>query len=99
MLGYGPNLYSHPKFDDWIDFNKPPKLGLVWITVQLWSRCRYAKEKGIYLTASGWDEESVDFLVHDLRVPFLKMASADLTNFPLLEHTAQKGIPMILSTG
>ena len=27
------------------------------------------------------------------------MASADLTNFPLLEHTAKKGLPMIISTG
>jgi sialic acid synthase SpsE len=27
------------------------------------------------------------------------MASADLTNFPLLTHTAQKGKPMLLSTG
>ena len=60
---------------------------------------RYAEEKGIYLTASGWDEESVDFLTDDLKVPFLKMASADLTNFPLLEHAAMKGVPIILSTG
>jgi len=58
----------------------------------------YADEKGILLTASGWDEESVDFL-YDLGVPFFKMASADLTNFPLLEHTAKKGLPMIISTG
>ena len=27
------------------------------------------------------------------------MASADLTNFPLLEHAAKKGKPMVLSTG
>ena len=60
---------------------------------------RYARHKGIYLTASGWDEGSVDFLVDELRVPFLKMASADLTNFPLLEHAAAKKVPVILSTG
>ena len=50
------------------------------------------------MTASGWDEESVDFL-YELGVPFFKMASADLTNFPLLEHTAKKGLPMFISTG
>lgn len=59
---------------------------------------RYSDEKGIMMTASGWDEESVDFL-DTLNVPFFKMASADLTNWPLLEHTAKKGRPMILSTG
>ena len=58
----------------------------------------YADEVGILFTASGWDEESVDFL-DKLGVLFFKMASADLTNFPLLVHTAKKGKPMILSTG
>lgn len=59
---------------------------------------RYADELEIIFTASGWDEESVDFL-DELGVPFFKMASADLTNFPLLEHTAKKGKPLIISTG
>ena len=58
----------------------------------------YADSVGIPLSASGWDEESIDFL-DSLGVPFFKMASADLTNHPLLEHTAKKGKPMILSTG
>jgi len=48
--------------------------------------------------ASGWDEDSIDFL-DELGIPFFKMASADLTNIPLLEHTARKGKPMILSSG
>ncbi len=59
---------------------------------------RYSDEVGILMTASGWDEESVDFL-YELGVPFFKMASADLTNFPLVEHTAKKGLPMLISTG
>lgn len=59
---------------------------------------QYADKVGIILTASAWDEESVDFL-YDLGVPFFKIASADLTNFPLLEHTAKKGLPLVISTG
>lgn len=59
---------------------------------------KYADKMGILFTASGWDEESVDFL-DSIDVPFFKMASADLTNFPLLEHTAKKQRPMIISTG
>lgn len=58
----------------------------------------YADEHKIPFTASGWDEESIDFL-DKIGVPFFKMASADLTNLPLLEHTAKKGKPMIISTG
>lgn len=58
----------------------------------------YSSELGVDFIASGWDEESIDFL-DELGVPFYKMASADLTNIPLLTHTAQKGKPMILSTG
>ena len=44
------------------------------------------------------DAKSIDFL-DNLGVSFFKMASADLTNFPLLEHTAKKNKPIILSTG
>ena len=57
-----------------------------------------ANSHNVSFIASGWDEESVDFLDH-LGVSFFKMASADLTNFPLLEHTAKKNKPIILSTG
>ena len=58
----------------------------------------YAKECGIMMTASGWDEEAVDFL-EKYDVPFHKVASADLTNLPLLQHIARTGKPLILSTG
>ena len=58
----------------------------------------FSANLGVEFLASGWDEESIDFL-DELGVSFFKMASADLTNFPLLEHTAKKGKPMILSTG
>jgi len=59
---------------------------------------KFAGEYRVDFIASGWDEESIDFL-DDLGVPFYKMASADLTNIPLLIHTAKKNKPMILSTG
>jgi len=58
---------------------------------------KYTKRK-IILLASGWDEESVDFL-DELGVPAFKVASADLSNWPLLEYTARKGKPVIISTG
>jgi sialic acid synthase SpsE len=58
----------------------------------------FCQKLDIIFCASGWDEESIDFL-NELGIPFFKMASADLTNFPLLIHTAKKNKPMILSTG
>ena len=58
----------------------------------------FSQNLDVEFSASGWDEESIDFL-DELGVSFFKMASADLTNFPLLEHAAKKGKPMILSTG
>ncbi len=58
----------------------------------------FSQNLNVEFSASGWDEESIDFL-DELGVAFFKMASADLTNFPLLEHAAKKGKSMILSTG
>ena len=60
---------------------------------------RYAKQKGIYLTACGHDEDSIDFLVDELRIPFLGITSSELTNLPLLKHGAKKEVPLVLSTG
>jgi sialic acid synthase SpsE len=62
---------------------------------QLAEHCR---QKSITMLASGWDKKSVDFL-DAIGIPAFKVASADLTNLPLLEHTARKSKPVILSTG
>ncbi|KAK5606091.1 hypothetical protein CRENBAI_000655 [Crenichthys baileyi] len=59
---------------------------------------KYAAEVGIFFTASGMDEMAVEFL-HEINVPFFKVASADANNFPYLEKTAKKGRPMVVSSG
>ncbi len=59
---------------------------------------RYCDKKGIIFLASGWDRKSIDFL-ESLKIRAFKMASADLTNIPLLEYAACKNKPVILSTG
>jgi sialic acid synthase len=58
----------------------------------------YADEIGITFFATAFDHPSVDFLA-SLNVPAFKVASADLTNLPLLRHIASIGKPLILSTG
>lgn len=63
-----------------------------------WEVARYCREQGITFLCTPWDRNSADFLTA-LRVPAFKVASADLTNFDLLEYLLQKGKPMLLSTG
>lgn len=65
----------------------------VWPDLQAFSR-----GLGLEFFASAFDERSADSL-EALGVPAFKIASADLTNLPLLRHIARKGKPVILSTG
>ncbi len=58
----------------------------------------YCKEKGITFLCSAFDAPSADFL-DSLGVPAFKVASADMTNLPLLDHLVKKGKPLIVSTG
>ena len=58
----------------------------------------YCKKKNITFLCTPWDIPSVDFL-EKLNIPAYKIASADLTNFPLLMHISKIRKPMIISTG
>ena len=58
----------------------------------------YSKNKNIIFMCTPWDKSSVDAL-EEIGVPAYKVASADLTNFDLLEYLAKKHKPLILSTG
>jgi len=56
-----------------------------------------ARESGVDFLSTPFDLRAVDML-HPL-VPAYKVASADITNLPLLRRIAQKGKPILLSTG
>jgi sialic acid synthase SpsE/sugar phosphate isomerase/epimerase len=58
----------------------------------------HCRDKGVTFLCTPFDRESADFL-ETLDVPAFKVASADLTNLPLLDHLIRKGKPLILSTG
>jgi len=58
----------------------------------------YCQQKGITFLCSAFDIESADFL-NSLNVPAYKVASADMTNLPLLDHLVSFRKPLILSTG
>jgi N-acetylneuraminate synthase len=58
----------------------------------------HCRSKKITFLCSAFDIPSADFL-EGLGVPAYKVASADLTNLPLLDHLARTKKPLILSTG
>jgi sialic acid synthase SpsE/sugar phosphate isomerase/epimerase len=58
----------------------------------------YCAGKGILYLCTPWDKRSVDVL-ETMAVPAYKVASADLTNLPLLDKLCSTGKPLILSTG
>ena len=58
-----------------------------------------AKELGISIASTPYSFEEVDFLVDEVKVPFIKVASMDIVTLPFLEHIATKNVPVVLSTG
>lgn len=56
-----------------------------------------AAECGVDFLSTPFDLRAVDML--EPLVPAYKIASADITNLPLLRRVAQKGKPILLSTG
>lgn len=58
----------------------------------------YAKEKGIIFFSSACDSENINFL-EKIGVKVFKIASCDITNFPLLKRFAETKKPLIMSTG
>ena len=59
---------------------------------------QYCKEKKITFLCTPWDIPSVQFL-EQFDLPAYKVASADLTNFPLIDHMIKTEKPLIISTG
>lgn len=57
-----------------------------------------AAELDTIFFATPFDRKSADFL-EEVGVPLYKIASFDATNLPLLDYVAQKGKPIILSSG
>jgi sialic acid synthase SpsE/sugar phosphate isomerase/epimerase len=58
----------------------------------------YCKQKGVLYMCTPWDTDSVKVL-ESLDVQAYKVASADLTNLPLIEVLVATQKPLILSTG
>lgn len=59
---------------------------------------QYCEKKGIIYLCTPFSREASDRL-EKMEVPGFKIGSGECNNSPLLEHVAQKGRPIILSTG
>ena len=57
----------------------------------------HCRQVGIEFLSTPFDADAVEFL--DPLVSLFKIASADITNLPLLRQIAAKGKPVVLSTG
>lgn len=57
------------------------------------------KTRQIGFLSTGFDLEELQFLINDLEIPIVKIASGDITFAPLLLDAGKSGLPTILSTG
>jgi sialic acid synthase SpsE len=58
----------------------------------------HAEERGMIFISTPYDIPSAEFLI-ELGVDILKIASSEITNYPLLDVIRQSRIPVVISTG
>lgn len=59
----------------------------------------HCDRQGIRFLSTAFDLDGLDFLIDDLGIPLVKIASGDLTFAPLLVAAGRSALPVILSTG
>jgi N-acetylneuraminate synthase len=59
----------------------------------------YVKSRGVIYLSTPFSREAADFLNDRINVPAFKIGSGECNNYPLVEHIAKFGKPVILSTG
>ncbi len=78
----------------YIDYKRKTEFGISeYATID-----QYCKKLGIDWFVSTWDVEAVDFM-EGFDTPLYKLASASLTDFPLIKRILLTGKPLMLSTG
>jgi sialic acid synthase SpsE len=88
---------------DLVDKNASPEYFKLFKRVELSRKDHevlfaYCHDKKLNFLSTPFDNRMVDMLV-GLGVGAIKVASGDITHFPMLRHIGSKGVPVILSTG
>ena len=86
-LSKEPTTSQHKLFQKYDSFGPPEYRALA----------KHCEEVEIDFVSTPFDKSAVELL--DPLMPFFKIASADLTNTPLLRQVAETGKPVVLSTG
>ena len=60
---------------------------------------RHCRELGIQFLSTAFDQDSMKFLLEEIKMPTIKISSGEITNGPLLLTAARYKLPIILSTG
>lgn len=95
---YTKEFLDSPRESPWGTTQREQKEGLEFGLEEYRQIDAYCREKGIEWFASAWDLDAQDFL-HGFDLKHDKVASAMLTNTPLLEKIAAKGRHTFISTG
>jgi len=95
---YTKDVLDSPRESQWGTTTRDQKLGLEFEKEEFDIIDKYCKEKEIEWYASSWDVDSQLFL-QNYNLKHNKVASAMLTNIPLLEVIAKEGRPTFIGTG
>ena len=95
---YSKEELDKPRESPWGTTVREQKLGLEFGKKEYDEIDRYCRERGIDWFASAWDLDSQEFL-RQYNLKYNKIASATLTNKPLLEMVAGEGKYTFISTG
>ena len=97
-LVYTKEYLDKPRVSKWGTTTREQKEGLEFGKKEYDIIDAYCNEIGISWFASPWDINSVEFLTH-YNVPYMKIASACITDMDLLDAVVETKIPIIMSTG
>ncbi len=67
--------------------------------MQLKELSEYSRSIGIDFASTPYSNDEANFLISECQVPFIKVASMDINNYPFLRHLAKLKTAIILSTG
>lgn len=98
-LVYTPEELASPRESPWGKTFREQKEGLELDRDAYVHLAAYAKERGLVLTASCWDEGALGDVVKWIDPPWLKIASASITDHMLVQAYAWTGKPLVMSTG